>query len=151
MLEFVTAVIAVYTERMRLRNSCVELRIDNHGASKWLKTRNMTHLWGQGWMRLLQSVCKDYNIIIKPVAISGAENLVADALSRYKIPSRQNGVDLSMLRGRERMVCPSPEWREQVWLDKDWDSERDLERDKKGHERTAREEECRDRDRGEDG
>ena len=120
MLEFVTAVMAVYTERKRLQNSCVELRIDNNGAWKWLTNREMTHLWGQGWMRLLQAVCTDYNITIKPVLILGKENVVADALSRYKRHdvTHIHGVDLSVLEGKECMACPGPVWRGEVWAER---------------------------------
>lgn len=114
MLEFVAAVAAIYTERKRLQNSCVELRIDNSGASSWLHRRNMKHLWGQGWMRLLNSVCEDYNIVINPLTITGAENPVADALSRFK---KLKGNHSTVLQGMECMTnsCPTPEWREEIW------------------------------------
>jgi hypothetical protein len=131
MLEFVTAVVAIYNERNRLRNSCVELRIDNCGAWKWLDTRKMNHLWGQGWMRLLQSLCRDYNIDIRPVIITGACNPVADALSRFKTPE-VNGVDFSVLRGTRPVVSPGPAWREVLWMN----SNQDLYRGERGKRRS---------------
>lgn len=113
-LEFVTAVLAIYTERVRLQNSLVELRIDNSGAWKWFQTRQMSHLWGCGWMRLLEAVCKKYKIEVTAVLIHGKENPVADALSRYKTPEH-NRVDLSMLQGTEQMWCPDAAWRKEIW------------------------------------
>mmetsp|Transcript_7682 Transcript_7682/g.14462 ORF Transcript_7682/g.14462 Transcript_7682/m.14462 type:complete len:254 (-) Transcript_7682:63-824(-) len=121
-LEFATAVMAVYTERRRLQGSCVTLCIDNCGAWKWLNTRKMNHLWGRGWMRLLQTVCEDYDIVIKPVSIIGADNPVADALSRYKT-YEINGVDLSKLKGRTCMTSPGPRWRDRMWNNDFDDSE----------------------------
>ena len=113
-LEFVTAVMAVYTERERLRDSRVELYIDNNGACKWLKNRKMNHLWGNGWMNLLQTVCKEFNIDIRPVWIHGCDNPVADALSRYKT-HECNGVDLSMLGGTTSMRSAGSKWRGRFW------------------------------------
>ena len=113
-LEFVTAVLAVYVERKRLKGTTVQLCIDNSGAWKWLTTRKMTHLWGKGWMSLLDRVCADYDIDIVPVCISGVENPVADALSRYK--SLESGSSkVSMLKGLKRMTSPCSKWRELVW------------------------------------
>ena len=116
LLEFVTAVMAVYNEREKLKNSVVELRIDNTGAWKWIHTRRMNHLWGKGWMKLLESVCNDYNIVIRPIMISGNENNVADSLSRYKNKIvNADGSDLPILDGIKEVSCPDSNWREEIW------------------------------------
>jgi hypothetical protein len=110
-LEFVTAVLAIITERESLRGCVVHLHVDNTAAVTWLNKQRTSQLFGQSWIRLLVSVMLEYDILIDCIHIQGTLNVIADALSRYlQIP------ELELLRRRctERRVL-SQAYREHIW------------------------------------
>jgi hypothetical protein len=110
-MEFVTAAIAIITEREHLQGKVVRVHVDNTAAVAWLNKRRSSHVAGQGWMRLLIYTLLTYKIILLCDHIAGVNNIVADQLSRFiqdVIPHLESG-------GLQKSTPPDAEWRLAVW------------------------------------
>jgi hypothetical protein len=90
-LEFVTVVLAILSEKKILKGCTVRVRVDNTTAISWLNKLKSKHINGQMWMTLLlDSTILEYNIILIFDHVAGDVNIIADGLSRYYQVHRDN-------------------------------------------------------------
>jgi hypothetical protein len=110
-LEFITAILAIVTERHFLQGKTVVLRVDNTAAVAWLNQSRTNHIWGQSWVRVLVVVCLHFHIKIIAEHIPGLVNVTADGLSRFF----QEIYEELLQDGLSERVLPSASWREGIW------------------------------------
>jgi hypothetical protein len=110
-LEFVTAVLAIVTERETLRGRIVKINVDNTAAISWLNKLRVKHEYGQCWVALLIYVMLEYNIIIICVHIAGVNNIIADNLSRFL----QDCQSRLIADGYQQSIMPSTASRNSIW------------------------------------
>jgi hypothetical protein len=110
-LEFVTAILAIVTEREVLKGCIVRINVDNTAAISWLNKLRVKHEYGQVWVALLIYVMLEYNITIICIHIAGVANITADELSRFlkacHLRLRAEGYQLSTM--------PSTDSRLAIW------------------------------------
>ena len=63
-LEFVTAILTVVSERVLLRGRVVRINVDNTAAISWLNKLRAKHVHGQIWVVLLIYVMLEYSTAI---------------------------------------------------------------------------------------
>ena len=110
-LEFVTAICAIITNRVHLKNCYVILHVDNTSAVIWLNKQRTSHRFGQAWMHILISVMLEYNILLHTIHIPGIENTYADSLSRFL----QDSQVLELTTHYKNMPIMSAASRETIW------------------------------------
>jgi hypothetical protein len=110
-LEFITAVLAIITEKEYLYGRSIRIRVDNTAAVSWLNKLNAKHINGQLWVAVLVSILLDYNITFICDHISGITNLIADGLSRFLQEFNQ---ELTQL-GYRCMKMPGQAYRKAIW------------------------------------
>ena len=119
-LEFVTAILAVITERETLRGRIVRINVDNTAAISWLNKLRVKHEWGQMWVALLVYVMLEYKIVIVCIHIAGVLNITADDLSRFL-----QDCQLRLLgEGYRQSTMPSTVSRSSIWKTSLQDCER---------------------------
>ena len=111
-MEFVTAVLAVFQERDYLRGRTILLRIDNTSAVSWFNKMRAKHVEGQLWMATLITTLLDYDITLLCEHIPGEENRIADGLSRY---FQEVMDELAGYRGWVDMTMPNSACRRDMW------------------------------------
>jgi hypothetical protein len=119
-LEFVTAILAVITERETLRGHVVRINVDNTAAISWLNKLRVKHEWGQMWVALLVYVMLEYKIIIVCLHIAGIANTVADDLSRFLQACRLRLLE----EGYRQSIMPSTVSRTSIWKASSQDCDR---------------------------
>ena len=110
-LEFVTAILAVVSERELLRGRVVRINVDNTAAISWLNKLRAKHVYGQVWVALLIYVMLEYSITIVCIHIAGVANITADALSRFLQECR----DDLLSKGYLQSMMPSTDSRMVIW------------------------------------
>jgi hypothetical protein len=110
-LEFVTAILAVVTERELLRGRVVRINVDNTAAISWLNKLRAKHVHGQVWVALLIYVMLEYNITIVCIHIAGVANITADALSRFLQECRER----LLAEGYRQSTMPNTASRMAIW------------------------------------
>jgi hypothetical protein len=110
-LEFVTAILAIITERSTLRGRIVRINVDNTAAISWLNKLRAKHEFGQLWVALVVTVLLEYNIIIICMHIPGVANIIADDLSRFLQECRQK----LLAEGYLQSTMPSTDSRLDIW------------------------------------
>ena len=110
-LEFITVVLAILTEKDFLRGLTVRVRVDNTAAISWLNKLRAKHINGQLWVAVLVSTLLDYNITLICDHIANVSNVVANGLSRYIQPIRTQLED----EGFRCMEMPEQEYRLAIW------------------------------------
>jgi hypothetical protein len=110
-LEFVTAILAIISERSTLRGRIVRINVDNTAAISWLNKLRAKHQFGQLWVALVVTVMLEYNITVICMHIAGVDNIIADDLSRYLQECR-----LRLLsEGYQESMMPSTDSRLAIW------------------------------------
>ena len=110
-MEFVTAICAVVANRAQLRDTHVLLYIDNMAAVVWINKQRTPQTNGQAWIHLLVAVLLEYNILLTCHHIKGADNNIADALSRY-IQDEELLASIATLQERPMLSAGS---RRHIW------------------------------------